>query len=254
MKTLTTVLGVLMTSLSVQATVVFHEVDTQLTFWESSLKNKAGPLAVNGSKNLERTISRIKKMAYKDKRVKAVASVDYHFDYEVQNPDLFPEFAQFPAHGMAKVKGPLGAARIPQVLVYPKDKIYYVDHNRYENDRWELVPQTLDAEKIVDDKYEVVIRKNGLGSYSVFANPRTEEIYSMIAPKAVFVYGVATDFCVDAAVKGFLERGYTTYVIEDAISGIFPDLVSVKTQEMKAMGAVFIKYEDVAAIVDLIEN
>jgi nicotinamidase/pyrazinamidase len=243
-------LAVLASSFTLHATVVFHEVDTQLTFWEASHNSAAGPLAVNGSKGLEETISKIKQMAFDDKNIKAVASVDWHFDYEVKNPEIFPEFKQFPAHGMALDKGPLGAGRIPEVLIYPEDRIYYVEHHTYENDKWDLVPQSLDKEKILDDEYEVVIRKNGLGSYSVFSNPKTEQIYQMISPKAVFVYGVATDFCVDAAVKGLRERGYKTYVIEDAISGIFPNLIEEKTEEMKKAGAVFVKFKDVPALIN----
>jgi nicotinamidase/pyrazinamidase len=230
--------------------IVFHEVDTQLTFWEESNFNEKGPLAVPGSKALEKTISQIKQLAYLDKNIKAISSIDYHFYHEVQNPEIFPEFAQFPAHGMAQESGPLGAARIPEVLIYPDNKIYYVEHNSFENDKWDLVPQELNTELIQDNSVEVVIRKNGLGSYSVFSNPRAEQIYSMLSPKAVFVYGVATDFCVDAAVKGLLERGYKTYVIQDAIAGIFPEMISEKTAQMKEAGAVFIDFKEVTTLIE----
>ncbi len=253
MKNMTLGLALLVGSFSLHARVVFHEVDTQLTFWESSHGKEAGPLAVKGSQGLETTISQIKQMAFDDKRIKAIASVDYHFDYEVKNPDIFPEFKQFPAHGMALENGPLGAARIPEVLIYPENQVYYVNHHEVKNGKWKLVSQKLNKSKIMDDSYEVVIRKNGLGSYSVFSNLMTEKIYSMLAPKAVFVYGVATDFCVDAAVKGLIERGHKTYVIEDAISGIFPDLIATKTQEMKDLGAIFVKFADVPAIVNQLE-
>jgi nicotinamidase-related amidase len=247
MKTL--LFGLALMSSVAQATVVFHEVDTQLTFWEASHGSEAGPLAVPGSKALENNIANLKRMTLKDKSVKAIASVDYHFDMEVQNPEIFPEFKIFKAHGMALKSGPLGAGRIPEVLIYPESKIYNVEHHQVVDGKWIEVAQELDKEKVLDDAFEVVIRKNGLNSYNVFSNPKAEQIYSIINPKAVFVYGVATDFCVHAAVMGLRERGYVTYVIQDAIAGIFPDQMAERTKEMKAAGAVFISAKEVGALV-----
>lgn len=242
-------LTALLVASPVMATVVFHEVDVQLTFWEQSGKHVAGPLAVPGSKALEKTIAQIKRKAYRDSRVKAVASMDWHQEYEVEHPEIFPEFQQFGAHGMGGQSGEVGADRIPQVLVYPLEKVYYVEHHRLTDGDWKVIPQVLDVAKIKSNDYEVVIHKNGIGSYSVFSNERTDEVYKLIAPKAVFVYGVATDFCVHAAVMGLIERGYKTYVIEDAIAGIFPEGIQEKTEEMKKAGAIFVKYKDVPGMI-----
>ncbi len=52
---------------------------------------------------------------------------------------------------------------------------------------------------ILDPQVQVIIQKNGPGSYDFAANPRAREVVDLIRPKRVYVYGVATDFCVRAA-------------------------------------------------------
>jgi nicotinamidase/pyrazinamidase len=58
--------------------------------------------------------------------------------------------------------------------------------------------------------------------YDVFSHPNAEHILSLYnkdIPTFV-VYGVATDYCVEAAVSGLLERGYRVAVVVDAIRAI----------------------------------
>ncbi len=43
----------------------------------------------------------------------------------------------------------------------------------------------------------------------------------------VEVFGIASDFCVDAAIKGLLQRGYTVNVIEHLCRGIAKDIRTV---------------------------
>lgn len=61
------------------------------------------------------------------------------------------------------------------------------------------------------------------------------------------VYGVATDYCVKAAVLGLLKLGIKVQVVEDAIAGV--DLnkgdVANAIKEMKEAGAIFIKTEEI---------
>ena len=62
--------------------------------------------------------------------------------------------------------------------------------------------------------------------------------------KAV-VYGVATDYCVKAAVIGMQQRGIQCYVVEDAIAGVSPDSTKEAIWKMLEAGAKFVKTEDV---------
>ena len=77
--------------------------------------------------------------------------------------------------------------------------------------------------------------------YSLFANPLAERFLRALfatyaEPPEVFVYGVATDYCVKAAALGLRERGYATTLITDAIAGITPDGTAAALREMEAAG------------------
>lgn len=63
--------------------------------------------------------------------------------------------------------------------------------------------------------------------YSLFANPMAERVLAAFAERRggpeglrFVVFGVATDYCVKAAVLGLRERGYRTVLVEDAVAGI----------------------------------
>ncbi len=60
--------------------------------------------------------------------------------------------------------------------------------------------------------------------YSLFANPLAEPFLKALfatfpEPPELFVYGVATDYCVKGAALGLRERGYATTLITDATAG-----------------------------------
>lgn len=57
---------------------------------------------------------------------------------------------------------------------------------------------------------------------------------------AVFVGGLATDYCDKATVLDARIRGYDTFVLEDAIRGVAPETTISAIAEMKAAGAKFI--------------
>jgi len=82
-------------------------------------------------------------------------------------------------------------------------------------------------------------------SYDVFTNPNTEELLKIADVKEAVVYGVATDYCVKAAVLGMQKRGIQCYVVEDAISGVTPETTKSALEEMVKAGAKFVKTSDV---------
>lgn len=65
---------------------------------------------------------------------------------------------------------------------------------------------------------------------------------------AVFVGGLATDYCDKATILDARTLGYDTYVLEDAIRGVAPETTQIAIQEMKAAGAQFITTQE------LVEN
>ncbi len=82
-------------------------------------------------------------------------------------------------------------------------------------------------------------------SYDVFTNPNTEELLTQAKIKEAVVYGVATDYCVKAAVLGMQKRGIQCYVVKDAIRGVSPETTRESLEEMVNAGAKLIKTERV---------
>jgi nicotinamidase/pyrazinamidase len=56
--------------------------------------------------------------------------------------------------------------------------------------------------------------------FDVFTNPNTERVLDLLAPDEVVLFGVATDICNDAAIKGLRARGYDVTFVENASCGI----------------------------------
>jgi|GEM_PF-96795 len=235
---------------------VFHEVDAQQTFWKGDGLRPDGPLAVQGTSEITRNVADLKKLAFIHPKIKAIASMDRHFEVELRRSDVNPEFHPnsdgsfrgFPPHAMDGVEGPIGPDRIPEVEVFPKKQQLIIPDNHPSGDQ--LVPIDFDlnryADQILDPQVEVVIEKNGPGAYDVFRNPRTQDIYRSIQPKRVIVYGVATDFCVDAAVQQFLKTMlFEVWVISDAISGVFCELSQKKIESWKKNGAHLVTTDEV---------
>jgi nicotinamidase/pyrazinamidase len=77
--------------------------------------------------------------------------------------------------------------------------------------------------------------------YSLFANPVAERFLHDLfartgASPELFVYGVATDYCVKAAALGLASRGYRTTLVADAVAGITPEGTRAALAEMTAAG------------------
>lgn len=226
---------------------VFHEVDVQQTFWKGRVGSSDGPLAVAGTREITQNVADLKKLAYLNPKIKAIASMDRHFEVELKHSEVNPEFHPspdgsfpgFPPHAMDGVEGPVGPGRIPEVEVFPEKQQLLIPDNRPEGEK--LVPVEIDLnryrDQILDPDVEVIIEKNGPGAYDVFRNPRTEEIYNALNPNRVIVYGVATDFCVDAVVQQFLKKRIDeVWVVVDAISGVFSDLSKRKIEAWNKAG------------------
>ena len=57
-------------------------------------------------------------------------------------------------------------------------------------------------------------------SFDVFTNRNADRLLSLLDPDEVIVFGVATDVCDDAAIRGLLERGRTITFVEEASRGL----------------------------------
>ena len=69
---------------------------------------------------------------------------------------------------------------------------------------------------MIEGRREILLLKK---NFDVFTNPNTEPLLDALDPDEIVVFGVATDVCDDAAIRGFLQRGRRVVFVEDAAQG-----------------------------------
>ena len=177
---------------------IFWNVDTQFDFMR-----KEGKLYVPDAELIEPVLARLTQLA-RDYGIRVVNTGDSH---HAGSPEISakPDFVRtFPEHCMY---GTPGAELVHATR--PEDA-YLLD--------WR--DQTLE-EKAVLEHRNVVLTKD---VFDVFGkpggSPHVERVLELLKPDRAIVYGVATNVCVDFAVRGLLERKIEVYVVRDAIKGL----------------------------------
>lgn len=200
---------------------VFIDVDVQRDFCDP-----AGALRVPGSPN--DAFAKLTAFAA-DQRIPIIGSVDSHawdaWEF-ASNPYRGPngEKPNFPDHC---VKGTAGWLKMPGTLP---------SRFRFVPNVANAPPRSLVQELQTSLTQAIYFEKE---VYSLFANPMAEPLLAALCADndvEFFVYGVATDYCVKAAVLGLLERGYKTSLITDAIAGISQSGVQQAVHEMQSKG------------------
>lgn len=163
---------------------LFLDIDTQVDFM-----NIDGALYVPGAELIKQNIASLLKCAV-NSGAKVISSIDTHFIDD-------PEFEKFPAHC---IKNSYGHQKIDETLL-DNHFIVSISHKG----------------KIPETNNQYIIEKN---KFSLFSNPHVDVLLNQISPQKVFVFGVATDYCVKHAVLGLLERDYDVTIITDAIKGV----------------------------------
>ena len=70
---------------------------------------------------------------------------------------------------------------------------------------------------LIEGRRELLFLKK---NFDVFTNPNTAAVLDVLDPAEIVVFGVATDVCDDAAIRGLLERGRRVRFVEDAARGL----------------------------------
>jgi nicotinamidase/pyrazinamidase len=167
------------------------DVDTQVDFID-----KDGKLAVPNAESRVPAMARLVDWARRE-GIPHVASAD---DHELTDPEISesPDYAStFPPHCL---RGTRGAAKIAETA--------------------QADPVPLGAAEVPDEWLrgrEFLIHKK---HFDVFTNPNTERLLEHLEPDEIVLFGVATDICDDAAIKGLRRRGYDVTFVEDASCGI----------------------------------
>jgi len=76
-------------------------------------------------------------------------------------------------------------------------------------------------------------------TFDIFESVNTDKIIKKLDAQNFVVFGVATDYCVKAAVLGLLKRGYNVSLVTDATKAITKKGEGKTLNEMKDTGAVF---------------
>jgi nicotinamidase/pyrazinamidase len=205
------------------ARMVFVDVDVQRDFCEPT-----GALFVPGSPNA--TFRELTRYAV-EHGIPILGSVDSHaWDaWEFASSDTAAPAGEKPNFPDHCVKGTAGWLKIDGTLP----------------PRFRFIPNVPDA------PFDSIVREVVSGAtqgvyfekevYSLFANPLAERFLKALfatfpEPPELFVYGVATDYCVKAAALGLRERGYATTLITDAVAGITPEGTEAALGEMADAG------------------
>jgi nicotinamidase/pyrazinamidase len=198
--------------------VILWDVDTQVDFMLPD-----GKLYVPGA---EETMPAMKRLveAARGAGIVHVASAD---DHELTDDEISeePDFqTTYPPHCL---RGTRGARKIA------------------ETDQEDPVPITLEQipDRYLDGREFLLLKK----SFDVFTNPNTERLLNRLDPDEIVVFGVATDVCDDAAIRGFLERGRKVRFVEDAARGLDESRVATCTAAWRERGVAFTTVDEVIA-------
>jgi nicotinamidase/pyrazinamidase len=151
-----------------------------------------------------------------------VASAD---DHELTDPEISeqPDFqTTYPPHCL---RGTRGARKVD------------------ETEQDDPVPMGIEP---LPDRYFrgrefLILKKN----FDVFTNPNTDRLLAALDPDEIVVFGVATDVCDDAAIRGFLDRGRRVRFVEDAARGLDEGRVAACTAVWRERGVEFTTAEGV---------
>jgi nicotinamidase/pyrazinamidase len=170
---------------------ILWDVDTQIDFVHAD-----GKLAVPGA---EEVVPAMQKLiaAAREAGIPHIASAD---DHELSDSEISeqPDFeTTYPPHCL---RGTRGARKID------------------ETDQLDPVPIGLEPldEKWLRGREFLLLKKH----FDVFTNPNTERLLERLDPDEVILFGVATDVCDDAAIRGLLARGRRVTFVEDAARGL----------------------------------
>jgi len=196
---------------------VLWDVDTQVDFVRAD-----GKLAVPGAEDAVPAMARVVEWARAD-GIPHVASAD---DHELTDGEISesPDFeTTYPPHCL---RGTRGAERIEETA------------------QLDPVPLGLTnvPERWLRGREFLLLKKH----FDVFTNPNAERLLALLDPEEVVLFGVATDVCDDAAIRGLLARGRRVAFVEDASRGLDEARTASCTAAWREGGVRFVRSDELA--------
>ena len=189
---------------------ILWDVDTQVDFVHAD-----GKLAVPGATEALPAMARLVEAA-RAAGVPHVASAD---DHELTDSEISdePDFSStYPPHCL---RGTRGAEKVA------------------ETQQTDPVPLALTEvpEKWLEGREYLLLKK----SFDVFTNPNADRLLGLLRPDEIVLFGVATDVCDDAAIRGLIERGLPVVFVEEASRGLDAARTTACTQAWREAGVRF---------------
>ncbi len=189
---------------------ILWDVDTQVDFMLPD-----GKLYVAGAEQTIPAIGRLVR-GVREAGLVHVASAD---DHELTDDEIAdePDFqTTYPPHCL---RGTRGARKIP------------------ETEQEDPVPIGLGKfpERYLEGREFLILKKH----FDVFTNQNTDRLLARLGPDEVILFGVATDVCDDAAIRGLLERELRVRFVEDAARGLDENRIAVCLASWRERGVEF---------------
>ena len=197
---------------------ILWDVDTQVDFVRGD-----GKLAVPDADAAVPAMARLVEWA-RSAGIPHVASAD---DHELTDTEISetPDYATtYPPHCL---RGTRGAEKVPETA------------------QADPVPLALSdvPDRFIAGREFLLLKK----SFDVFSNPHAERLLALLDPEEVVVFGVATDVCDDAAIRGLLARGRRVAFVEEASRGLDEARTAACLADWRAAGVRFASVEEVVA-------
>jgi len=221
---------------------IFYDIDTQNDFMD-----KDGALYVPDAELIKPNLKLLTDFA-RTNFIPVLGSIDVHFgtpSYKEREGELAKYGGPFPDHCM---KGTLGQLKINETNIRFRDAWPINIENKLDGkiDETNLRASIGYINQIKKRKMQqgenILIEKQ---SYDVFTNPQTKILLEKANVTQATVYGVATDYCIKAAVLEMQDRKIQCYVVEDAIKGVDPKTTKQALEEMIQAGAKLVTTKDV---------
>jgi nicotinamidase/pyrazinamidase len=189
---------------------ILWDVDTQVDFVHAD-----GKLAVPGATEALTAMARLVE-ATRAAGVPHVASAD---DHELTDAEISdePDYATtYPPHCLRGTRGAEKVAETRQLDPVP------------------LALTEVPAKWLHGREY-LLLKK----SFDVFTNPNADRLLELLEPDEIVLFGVATDVCDDAAIRGLVARGLPVVFVEEASRGLDEARTAACTASWREAGVRF---------------
>jgi nicotinamidase/pyrazinamidase len=181
---------------------LFFDIDTQVDFMHSG-----GALYVPHAESIIPNLRLLTRYAVQNE-IPIFASADSHTEQH-------EEFEIFPPHCL---RDSAGNRKIPETQIPGAEVQSYLASAR--------ITDSLDIPGVIFTK----------NTYDVFSNPFVLPMLKEFNPDEIIAYGVATDYCVKAAVTSLVGYGFPVTLVSDAVKAVVAADAQTVLGQLRAAG------------------